>query len=292
MDRDRESWEFAKTLFQSVQSRLKSGDFHTLPYPMKHCYRAHGIPMIMTNVGKELYDTALILEPEAAGELKSFLKETVLDTMEHFVDESDRMREVIHRDHGFLDSPLGTHINPGHTLENIWFILDAMEISESLNTRERLERLCSIALRTLEIGWDKEYGGIFHYTDPEGRILEEEGQEAEEPVLKYARKHSPGKIWWVHSEALYTTLRLYLLTGREEFWKWYEKIEQYVFATFPNPDREIREWIQSRDRFGRVKKEAVGLPVKDPYHIMRNVMLIIEMLYKEKASIKKGTDKV
>lgn len=281
MDQDRETWEFAKRLYKSICSRLNSGEFHTLPYPMEHCYRAHGIPMIMTNVIKEMYDAALIMEPDYTDELKKSIKEAVLDTLDHFVDENYMVREIIRSDNSFIDNIFGTHINPGHTIENIWFILDAMEIEESLNTKERLDSLCKITLNALDKGWDKEYGGIYHYAALTGGVLTSEGNELEkESVLQYALKNTSGKIWWVHSEALYTTLRLYFLTGKKEFWNWYEMIEDYVFHTFPNPDREIREWVQTRDRFGNRKKEAVGLPVKDPYHIMRNVFLIIELLYK------------
>jgi N-acylglucosamine 2-epimerase len=88
------------------------------------------------------------------------------------------------------------------------------------------------------------------------------------------------KLWWVHSEALYTTLLLYDRTGDEEFLSWFEKIYQYVFSTFPNPDKEIGEWIQIRTREGKPQEKVVALPVKDPYHITRNVILLIELLEK------------
>ena len=80
--------------------------------------------------------------------------------------------------------------------------------------------------------------------------------------------------------ALYTTLLLYKRTGDEEFLEWFEKIKNYVYKTFPNPNREIREWIQIRTREGKPQEKVVALPVKDPYHIIRNVVLIIELLEK------------
>ena len=281
MDNDMETWEFAKRLYRSVRRRLKAGTYYTLPYPMGHEYRAHGIPMIMTNVVKELYDAALVLEPSWCGELKEELSKDVCDTLEHFTDGNHMIREVIRSDNTYIDNLFGTHVNPGHTIENMWFILDAMEISEDLNTPALLEEICMITKKALEAGWDKEYGGLFHYASLTGGPLTgDAGELEEEPVMVYARRNCMGKIWWVHSEALYTTLRLYLETGEKEFWDWYERIEAYVFQHFPNPDSEIREWIQTLDQFGHPKKEAVGLPVKDPYHIMRNVLLLIELLNK------------
>ena len=86
------------------------------------------------------------------------------------------------------------------------------------------------------------------------------------------------KIWWPHSEALYTTALAGLLTGDEDLWQWHEKIWQYTFDTFPNPDPSIGEWINIRDRQGNPIEKVVGLPVKDPFHIIRNLMLLVEVL--------------
>ena len=86
------------------------------------------------------------------------------------------------------------------------------------------------------------------------------------------------KLWWVHSEALYTTLLLYLETGEEAFRLWFGRVFDYAFQTFPNPDQSIGEWIQIRTRRGEPQDKVVALPVKDPYHIIRNLILIIELL--------------
>lgn len=60
-----------------------------------------------------------------------------------------------------------------------------------------------------------------------------------------------------------------------------KKVFEYVYQTFPNEDLEIREWIQIRTREGKPEDKAVALPVKDPYHIIRNLRLILELLYRE-----------
>ena len=91
------------------------------------------------------------------------------------------------------------------------------------------------------------------------------------------------KLWWVHSEALYTSLLMYDSTGDPEFLDMFEKIFDYTYKTFPNPDRNIREWIQIRTREGLKQDKVVALPVKDPYHIIRNVIMIIELLEARKA---------
>jgi N-acylglucosamine 2-epimerase len=86
------------------------------------------------------------------------------------------------------------------------------------------------------------------------------------------------KLWWVHSEALYATLLAYRLTGDSDLLPLYHQAYDYTFRTFPNPDLSVGEWIQIRDRQGAPQQKVVALPVKDPYHILRNVLLLIDLL--------------
>ena len=59
---------------------------------------------------------------------------------------------------------------------------------------------------------------------------------------------------------------------------WYWKAHDYTFETFPNPDRIVGEWIQIRDRQGSPESKVVALPVKDPFHIARAMLLAIPVL--------------
>ena len=79
---------------------------------------------------------------------------------------------------------------------------------------------------------------------------------------------------------MYTTLLLFDRTDKREFLEAFQKVFDYTYRTFPNRDPEIREWIQIRTRDGAPQEKVVALPVKDPYHIVRNVILIIELLEK------------
>ena len=91
-------------------------------------------------------------------------------------------------------------------------------------------------------------------------------------------KRQSHKLWWPHSEALYTTLLAYALTKRPTLWELYAKTKEYTFRTFPHPDPAVGEWIQIRDRQGAPMEAVVALPVKDPFHIARCLMLIIQLL--------------
>ena len=58
----------------------------------------------------------------------------------------------------------------------------------------------------------------------------------------------------------------------------HDQMFAYTFATFPNPDRKVGEWIHIRDRQGGPLPKVMGLPVKDPYHVTRNLLLLVELL--------------
>ena len=66
----------------------------------------------------------------------------------------------------FIDTPAGRCINPGHSMENSWFLMN-----QYLHTKD--ENLLKTALQIFETasdwGWDKEYGGYIYFTDVNGR---------------------------------------------------------------------------------------------------------------------------
>ena len=156
-------------------------------------------------------------------------------------------------------------------------MLDSAEITEKT---ERKEAIYRIAKQALETGWDEEFGGILHFAGLSGGKPEGDNTGLEDEPMSRQLSDWGGKLWWVHSEALYTTLRCTLETGDETFWNWHERVFAYTYSTFPNPDPNIREWIQIRDRDGSPMDKVVALPVKDPYHVVRNLALILELLYK------------
>ena len=80
------------------------------------------------------------------------------------------------------------------------------------------------------------------------------------------------KLWWVHAETLYATALLARRTGSPEIARWAEQVREYTMATFPDP--EGQEWIQIRSRDGSPLDEVVALPVKDPMHIARSLLLL------------------
>lgn len=273
---DQTCYEFAIKLYRSCLTQLEEKNFFTLPYPLSAQYKAHGIPMIFDDVTKELFRTAKVLCPQDTEWLKAMLEKFSSEVLNCFVDENNCLREVVSADNSFLTNVLGEHMNPGHTLEDMWFTIDAADI---LGKPEWVEIAGRLALNALNLGWDKEYGGILHFCGLTGGKPEGSRQGVEqETMLRQVDDGWGDKLWWVHTEALYITLLLYYRLQRDEFLEWHLRILSYVQKHFPNLDREVGEWIQILDRKGAPQQKVVALPVKDPYHIIRNFALIIELL--------------
>lgn len=272
----KESFIFAKKLYQSAISRIKSGKFTTLPYPLSPQYRAHGIPMIFSNTTKELYEAARKFDEGFCSELKENLDKFTTDILTHFVDDNKVLHEIITVDNKFFNNVLGQHANPGHTIEDVWFIIDAGDI---LNRPDFIQEATEIAKKAFKIGWDTEYGGLLHYCGINGGEPIGSNEGVEQEVMYQQLKGWSDKLWWVHSEALYTSLLCFFRTTDKKFLELFNKVFAYTFEKFPNPDREIREWIQILKRDGKPNNKIVALPVKDPYHIVRNCIQIIELLY-------------
>ena len=272
--RDRTAYDFAKKLYLSVKDRVKTGVFNTLPYPLSPSYRAHGIPMILTNVAKELYEASVLHDAAFKGTLLSDMEETAEDVIVNFKDENDLIHEVIGRDNRKIGGLLGKHINPGHSIEDSWFIHDAAVL---LNRPDMSQTAAKIMKASFFKGWDEKYGGVLHFVNLEGDPLVFES-DSDEPTITLVKGGWGDKLWWEHSETLYASLLFSKVTGDRVFSDIHDKTLDYVKDHFINPDKTVGEWIQILTREGRPQEKVVALPVKDPFHITRNLLLICELL--------------
>ncbi|MBR2353390.1 MAG: AGE family epimerase/isomerase [Clostridia bacterium] len=282
--KDAEAWRFAKALGESVWERYQSDKYRSLPYPVPVGYRTHAKPMILTNMCCEMYRAAEMHDPAYTESLRANIEVCHREVFEVFADERGLIHEFRYADGSEPDELFVRHINPGHSLEDMWFQWEAAEI---LGLDRYKDTIVSVAKATMERGWDPEYGGFYHFVPCDGfdvpyKIGEKAGED--NPQLRLVLDDFGSKLWWVHSEAVYTSLLMYAETGKEEFLDWFERIVSYTFETFPNPDRSVGEWIQIRTREGKPQDKVVALPVKDPYHIIRNILLCIELLEKMKGS--------
>ena len=277
LTKDKEILELALDTYDSLCDRVNKGTFRSEPYPVPKGYKAHAVPMITFSTDQALVKALAVFEHERTEEIRKRITYYIQDIMDNFVKDG-YILEMIAEDNKPVDSILGSYINPGHTLEDMWFMLHyAIEKDD----RGLIQRAVDLSKNAFKIGWDKEYGGLFQYVGlrggrPVGKI---DGLENDKMVKKLENDWD-NKLWWVHSEALYTLLLEYELTGDESLLNYYKQVYDYTFKTFPNPNREVGEWIQIKDRQGKPVQKVVALPVKDPFHITRNLILLIELLKK------------
>lgn len=275
---DAETAAAALGLFDRLEKRIASGDLRSEPYTLPDGYISHSIPMIMLNVAQAVHESLQSFGHPRTEELSARRAAYASEIITVFFQQDDTVAEVLLRGSGSrdLDWVVSRHLNPGHTLEDMWFVLHE---AEKERNKEWIDRVSRAIKRAYAIGWDETFGGLLHYVDCEGGAPRgtDRGTAFDANVLNTW----DSKLWWAHSEALYTTLLAYRLTGDAELAELYGRTHDYTFRTFPNPDESVGEWIQIRDRDGTPLNKVVALPVKDPYHIIRNVVLIIERLSAE-----------
>ena len=155
----------------------------------------------------------------------------------------------------FLDNFEGRMLNPGHAIEGSWFILQEAKIR---NNDPGLVEMGTTMLDWMwDIGWDKEYGGIYYFRDVKGL-----------PVQEYWHDM---KFWWPACEAIIATLMAYTATGDEKYAKWHQLIHDWSFNHFP--DKIHGEWYGYIHRDGRISSTLKGNVWKGPFHIPRMFLM-------------------
>lgn len=245
----------AQSTYRRIRERIATAGFSdTAPYNLPPNRRAHGIPMIMTEVTNELAMTT------GDSSLDFVAEGYARQVMDHFVrPERKLLVEFLSENFDELPPNEGTFVMPGHAIESMWFVL---HLARRRNDAMLIRRAAEVIRWHLEAGWDPDYGGLFLGIDADGR----------EPFLPHAEK----KIWWPHTEALYALLLVHRLTGAAWSLEWYNEVHNWAFSHFSMP--EVGEWRQRLDRSGKPVTEVIALPVKDPFHLPRACILILQLL--------------
>jgi N-acylglucosamine 2-epimerase len=253
--RDEQLLGTARKILYRVCRRVEEPDFReTAPSQVQPGRRLHAIPMILTEVANELAQATGDPAIEAAAD------EYAARVMNHFVRPGRKLLlEILDREYRELPGPEGTCVEPGHAIESMWFVI---HLARRRKDQALIRRASEVIRWHLDAGWDPEFGGIFLGIDAEGH----------QPYLPNAEK----KIWWPHTEALYALLLAGRLTGESWCEEWYQRVHEWSFAHFPMA--ETGEWRQRLDRRGRPITDLIALPVKDPFHLPRAVILILDLL--------------
>jgi N-acylglucosamine 2-epimerase len=128
-----------------------------------------------------------------------------------------------------------------------------MDIAQRQKDTQLIAKAVEVTLKTLEFGWDEKYGGIFYFLDIDGKPPQQ---------LEWDQK-----LWWVHLETLVALVMGYRLTGNSECWSWYEKVHEYAWHHFPDP--EYGEWFGYLNRQGEVLLNLKGGKWKGCFHVPR-----------------------
>ena len=240
--------DIARKTFDIILSKVNNpkGNWDK-SHPGTRSLKNFALPMILCNLALEIEH---LLEPE-------FLNKTI-DTCIHEVmevfyrPELGLVVENLTMDNKLSDTFEGRLLNPGHAIEAMWFIMD---LGERLKRPDLIKTAASIAVKMVEYGWDKQYGGIFYFLDRKGHPTQQ---------LEWDQK-----LWWVHVETLISMLKGYQLTGSKDCLKWFETIHEYTWEHFK--DKEYPEWFGYLNRKGEVLLPLKGGKWKGCFHVPRGL---------------------
>lgn len=255
---DERAAQLAVATYHAAEARLKTpGSYGIAPYVLAPGVKTLGIPMIFSfffhNLGKAIY------RPEITRAGHAYAGEVLRD---FHVREHDAVMEFISEGGRMVATPEGRVTIPGHVIEAMWFLIS---ICEEIGRHDAIPECCRLIRRYLELGWDEQYGGIRLALDIEGR----------EPV---AWNKADCKPWWVQCEALVATAYAWRHTREQWALDWHARVQEYAYSHYPVPTGEWTQWL---DRTG-ARGESAALPVKDPFHLPRAMIYLMELFSTDK----------
>ena len=247
---DESAKEIALEIYEDTLKKLSAPhEIKVAPYVIPQGMKPHGVNMIFSffyyNLGKALGREDICKEGVK-------LAREVLHKF--YVKEKDAVLEFINEDGSFSDTPEGRTCVPGHVIECMWFLIN---IFDDIGDKESVNECCKLIKRHIDLGIDKEKGGLFLAMDIDGK----------EPVFWGKPTYKP---WWVQVETLVATAYAYKHTGDKWFMDIHKEVNEYAFSHYPNG---YGDWINWLDKDGNVG-ESAALPVKDPFHLPRGLIYL------------------
>jgi N-acylglucosamine 2-epimerase len=249
--------DIARTTFGKILGRRHNPKGkYSKAFPGTRNLKNFALPMILCNLSLELEH---ILEKQVVDRL---ITEVIHEVMEVFYQkDTGLILENVYEDGSFSDSFEGRLLNPGHSIEAMWFVMD---LGVRLKDQKLIEKATDIALHTIKYGWDKEFGGILYFMDCKGHPPQQ---------LEWDQK-----LWWVHVETLVCLAKAYQLTGREECRQWFDRVHDYTWKHFR--DESYGEWFGYLNRRGEVLLPLKGGKWKGCFHIPRSLYQVWQTLEK------------
>lgn len=253
---DAAAMERAKSTYQLVVDHLRNpSKLEPKVYSETRRAKAHNVSMIMLATTQELRLTA---PPDAL--YLQVVDDALHQILNHFLDEeAEAVFEVLDVDGERLDTADGRRITPGHAMESAAFVMhEAIEREDNALIPPALKMIdCSLAR-----GWDAQYGGLLYFVDVDGKPP--------------TRLEWDMKLWWPQAEALYALLLAYHLSGDETYARWFERMHEWTFHHFPDP--EYGGWYGYLHRDGSVSTPLKGGLWKGFFHSPRALWLCWKLL--------------
>lgn len=252
-----EGWatELAVKTFERILARWENpkGQYNKL-IPGSRPMRSMVLPMITVNLALELGAAA------PGYSVDQVVRENLRLIMDTFVDRERKLIfEHVAPDGSHPDTFDGRLINPGHGIECMWFVMAA---AEQFGETDLIPRAVDALEDQLAFGWDEQYGGIFYFLDALGKPPQQ---------LEWDQK-----LWWVHIETLIALLLGWKLTKRESLARWYDRLHDYTWSHYPDP--EYGEWFGYLNRRGEVLLPLKGGKWKGCFHIPRGLLQCMRIL--------------
>ena len=257
--------ELADEMLARSATAITAGRFRSDPYPVPVGYLSFGLPMILVGAGEQVH--------RATGSAASaaVVRAAAAQIEERFLDGADVV-EMPRTDGADPQALLARHRTPGHVLEALWFLHHARDLLPGSALADPV-LLARIATHAVELGWDDEHGGLLRYVDRDGG--RPTGAESSDPYERLVVDTWDTKLWWPHAEALYATALLARVTNDAGLSAWHTRVREHTLTMFP--EGPGREWTQIRNRDGSPLEKTVALPVKDPFHIARALLMLVEL---------------
>ncbi|MBR4242414.1 MAG: AGE family epimerase/isomerase [Bacteroidaceae bacterium] len=234
--------------------------------PGARAMKTFDLPMILCNVALEIEPILTSEAPSGAVggattfNIQGFIDDCLHEVMDVFYrPELGLIVEALGKDGNLVDCFDGRKLNPGHAIEAMWFVMD---LGKRLGRPELIQKAVEICLQEVEYGWDKEYGGIFYFMDRLGKPRHE---------LEWDQK-----LWWVHLETLISLIKGYQLTGDERCLIWFQRVHDYTWSHFRDPD--YPEWYGYLNRQGEVLLPLKGGKWKGCFHVPRGLLNVWKIL--------------
>jgi N-acylglucosamine 2-epimerase len=250
--------DFAVSVASRIAERIAQKDFSaTAPGTIKPGMKAQGVSFLFLNILTPL------LEEVDDPVLENAANECVMNIVNRHMDYKRKLNiEFFEHDYSLSHEPKWRDFVPGHGIECAWILM--IEAIRK-NDGELMKNSLTILKWHTEIAWDDEYGGIYWFGNIDHELPFEKNWQC--------------KLWWPHVEALLALMLAFEISGEKWCWDWFIKIHDYSFRTFP--DSENGEWKQRLDRKGNTITQTLVLPVKDPFHLPRAAMFVIESLARQ-----------